>query len=138
MKNLLILHLESIAWQHLASFRSSFPNLRQLLREAVVFDNFFSSATSTLMVVSYLFHGNDFEFDTATEFEGMKPAANNRNLFSLLADRGYHPAMICLNGFHQDKGTEFASWPDDLPPIWGTNEFPELFRRFDELTSNPP
>ena len=59
------------------------------MQEAVVFDNFFASATSTLMVIGYLFHGNDFEYDTSSAFEGMLPAVNNPNLFSILRERGY-------------------------------------------------
>ena len=138
MKNLLILHLESITRQRLADFASAFPNARRLMRDALVFDNFFSSATSTLMVVSYLLHGNDFEFDASSEFEGMRPAANNRNLFSILRDRGYRAEIVCLNGFHATNPTKLAAWPDDLPPVWGTNDFPTLFARFDELTAAPP
>ena len=138
MKNLLILHLESITRQRLAAFGSAFPNTRRLMQEALVFDNFFSSATSTLMVVTYLFHGNDFEYDAASEFEGMRPAANNRNLFSVLQSHGYNADLICLNAFHAANPTKLASWSDDLPPVWGTNDFPSLFNRFDELTNAPP
>jgi hypothetical protein len=138
MKNLLILHLESITRQRLAAFAPAFPNTRRLMGDSLVFDNFFSSATSTLMVVSYLLHGNDFEFDASSEFEGMRPAANNRNLFSVLRSRGYNAEIICLNGFHATSPTRLAAWPDDLPPVWGTNDFPTLFARFDELTDAPP
>ncbi|MFZ1546536.1 MAG: sulfatase-like hydrolase/transferase [Candidatus Nitrotoga sp.] len=138
MKNLLILHLESITRQRLAAFGSSFPNTRRLMQDALVFDNFFSSATSTLMVVTYLFHGNDFEFDAASEFEGMRPAMNNRNLFSILQSRGYNADLICLNAFHAANPTKLASWSDDLPPLWGTNDFPSLLDRFDKLTDTPP
>ena len=138
MKNLLILHLESITRQRMAAFGSAFPNTRRLMRESLVFDNFFSSATSTLMVVSYLFHGNDFEFDASSEFEGMRPAANNRNLYSVLRSRGYNADLVCLNAFHATSQTKLTAWPDDLPPVWGTNDFPTLFSRFDELTDAPP
>jgi len=64
MKNLVVLHLESMSRQRLAAFAPVLPHTTRLLREAVVFENFFASATSTLMVVGYLFHGNDFEYDT--------------------------------------------------------------------------
>jgi Sulfatase len=138
MKNLLILHLESITQQRLSAFGSSFPNTKRLMRDALVFDNFFSSATSTLMVVTSLFYGNDFEFDTASEFEGMRPAANNRNLYSILKSHGYNADLICLNAFHATSETKFSAWPDDLPPVWGTNDFPTLFDRFDKLTDAPP
>lgn len=138
MKNLLILHLESITRQNLAIFGSAFPNIRRLMQDAVVFENFFSSATSTLMAITYLLHGNDLEFDTSAEFEGIKPARNTRNLFSILQERGYDTRFICLNAFHANDETRLASWPDDLPPVWATNDFPTLFRRFDELTDAAP
>jgi hypothetical protein len=138
MKNLLILHLESITRQRLAAFRSAFPNTRRLIREALAFDRFFSSATSTLMVVGYLCYGNDFEFDASSQFEGMRPAANNRHLFSVLQSHGYHADLICLNGFHATHPTTLSAWAADLPPVWGTNDFPALLARFDALTDAPP
>ena len=80
MKNLVILHLESISRQRLAEFASAFPNTLRLMGEGVVFDRFFSSATSTHMVLTYLFHANDFEVDTSTTFEGMVPARQSSSL----------------------------------------------------------
>jgi hypothetical protein len=138
MKNLLVLHLESVCRQRFAAFASSFPNTRRLLQAARVFDHFYSSATSTLMVVTYLFHGNDFEFDAATLFDGMLPAGNNRHLFSVLQERGWNVNLVCLDGFHATHPAALSSWTGDLPPIWGTNQFPALFARFDELTNAPP
>ena len=138
MKNLLILHLESITRERLATFASSFPHTLRLTREARVFDHFFSSATSTLMVVTYLFYGNDFEFDCASRFEGMRPAANNRHLFSILRDRGYAPSLLCLNAFETRRATRLASWPHDLPPAFGTHDFPTLQAHFDAVTDTEP
>ena len=138
MKNLLILHLESITRERLDGFASSFPHTRRLMRGARVFDRFFSSATSTLMVVTYLFHGNDFEFDRASRFEGMRPAANNRHLFSILRDRGYAANLVCLNAFETQRPTRLASWPDDLPPAFGTHDFATLQARFDAITDAEP
>jgi hypothetical protein len=138
MKNLLILHLESITRERLAAFASSFPHALRLTRQARVFDRFFSSATSTLMVVTYLFHGNDFEFDQASRFEGMRPAANNRHLFSILGNRGYAANLLCLNAFETHRATRLASWPDELPPAFGTHDFPTLQSRFDAITDAEP
>ena len=138
MKNLVILHLESMSRQRLAAFASVLPHTTRLLSEAVVFDNFFASATSTLMVVGYLFHGNDFEYDTSSDFEGMLPKGNNPNMFSILRERGYRAELICLNGFHHVKPVQLLSWSGGLPPAWGTNDFPTLFARFDELTNTTP
>ncbi len=138
MKNLVVVHLESVSTHRLAAFAAAFPNLRRLRRESLVFANHFSSATSTLMFAGYLLHGNDFEFDTETVFEGMRPARNNRNLFSLLRERGYAANLLCLDGFWNTRPTELSVWRDDLPPISGTNDYPSLFARFDELTQTAP
>ena len=138
MKNLLILHLESITRERLNAFASCFPHTRRLFANAVVFDNFFSSATSTLMVVSYLFYGNDFEFDASPKFEGMRPASNNAHLFATLQAHGYHADLLCLNGFHAQRATRLPAWPEGLPPLFGTNDFPTLFARFDASTERTP
>jgi len=138
MKNLVILHLESISRQRLAAFAADLPHTTRLMREALTFDNFFSSATSTRMVAGYLFHGNDFEYDTATSFEGMRTAANNPHLFSILRDRGYNANLICLHGFQHVKPIQLRPWSADLPPLWETNNFPDLLARFDALTDNAP
>ena len=134
MKNLVVIHLESISRQRLAAFASVLPHTTRLLREALVFDNYFASATSTRMVIGYLFRGNDFEYDTATAFEGMLPEVNNPHLFSILRDHGYNVQLVCLNGFQHLRPIRLGSWPADLPPVWETNDFPTLFARFDELT----
>jgi hypothetical protein len=138
MKNLVVLHLESLSRQRFAAFAPALRHITRLMQEAVVFDNFFASATSTLMVTGYLFHGNDFEYDTSSAFAGMRPAGNNPNLFSILQERGYHSNLICLNGYEHVKPVELRSWADDLPPVWGTHDFPSLFARFDALTDAAP
>ena len=137
-KDLVIFHLESISRQRLAEFAPAFPNTLRLMREGVVFDHFFSSATSTVMVLTYLFHGNDFEVDTSTTFEGMLPAHNNPNLFTILQDAGYRSNLICLNGHAATRPVQLRAWDDGLPRLWDTNDFPSLFARFDELTDEPP
>jgi hypothetical protein len=137
LKNLVILHLESVSRQRLAAFASVFPNTLRLMREAVVFDNYFSSATSTVMVLTFLFHANDFEYDTGTRFDGLTPARNNRNLFAILQAHGYRSNLICLNGF-PPRPIRLAAWADGLPAIRETNDFPQLFAHFDRLTDDAP
>jgi Sulfatase len=138
MKNLVILHLESISRQRLSAFAPVLPHTTRLLREARTFDNFFSSATSTRMVLGYLFHANDFEYDTSTTFEAMRTEGNNRHLFSVLRAGGYHADLICLNGYQHVAPIKLRSWPDDLPPVWATNDIPTLVARFDTLTDAAP
>ncbi len=138
MKNLLILHLESVSRLRLATLEAAFPNTRSLLQESLVFDHCFSSATSTRMVITYLFHGNDFEYDAASRYEGMRPVANNRNFFSVLRERGYSADVLCLSAFHPNGPVPLEALSDELPPVWSTNDFPTLFAKFDQITDATP
>jgi len=138
MKNLLFLHLESVSWQRFSAFRSAFPHTRALFAKALVFENYFSSATSTLMVVSYLAHGNDFEFDAEPRFEAMRAAGNLPHLFSVLQDRGYQVGALCLNAFEGERPFELSSWPEALPPVRGTHDVPTLYAEFEKLTDARP
>ena len=138
MKNLLVLHLESISRLRLAVFSGAFPNLSRLMRDCRVFDQFYSSATSSLMTIGYFFHANDFEFDAAAQFAGMRPAGNNRNFFALLRERGYRPNVLCLNALQHLRPRLLTGLADELPEVWSTHDFPTLFARFDALTDEAP
>lgn len=138
MKNLVVIHLESISRQRLAAFARHLPHTLRLMGEARVYDHFYASATSTLMVMAYLFHANDFEYDTSTEFEGMRANRNNPHLFAVLRDAGYHAHLICLSGFQHVRPVRLEAWSDVLGSVWGTHDFPTLVARFDELTDAPP
>lgn len=140
-KNLVIFHLESVAWQTLNAFPEAFPNLNRLLPTARVFRSYFSSATSTQMVVAYLLHANDFELDTAIGLP-QGPAArslaaqNNPSLFATLQDAGYRAAFLCVTAL-QAK-TMLPLLAASLPPTWHTSDYAELFGKFEALTAAAP
>ncbi len=90
------------------------------------------------MAVTYFFYANDYEYDAESEFATMRPARNNRDLFSILRDQGARRHLICLDGFHLQRPTRPGGLADIVPTFWGTNDFPTLFARFDELTDAPP
>jgi membrane-anchored protein YejM (alkaline phosphatase superfamily) len=133
-KNLVIIHLESIAWQTLSAFPEAFPNLNRVMPTARVFRWYFSSSTSTQMVLAYLFHGNDFELDAATGLA--KPAGNNPSLFTILQAAGYQTEFLCLTA--RRAKTMLPLFADTLAPVWSTNDFGELLQKFEKLTATPP
>jgi hypothetical protein len=114
MKNLLILHLESISQLTLAIHRQNFPNLDRLLSESLRYENYFSSATSTRMVQTHLFHGNDFELDQFATYSDAVAAGNCEHLFAILKAHGYHPGLVCLNLFHDQVPAKFSVWPKSI------------------------
>jgi phosphoglycerol transferase MdoB-like AlkP superfamily enzyme len=133
-KNLVVLHLESIAWQAFNAFPEAFPNLNRVMPAARVFRWYFSSATSTQMVLAYLFHGNDLELDAATSLS--EPAQNNPSLFAILQAAGYRTAFLCVTAW--GGGPMLPLLAGTLPPVWSTNDFAELLRKFEALTAAPP
>lgn len=137
MKNLLILHLESISNQTLKAFPNSFPATRSLMARSLGFRNFFSSATSSLMALAAVWHGNSFELDYAPTLANVMPAGLSSNLFSVLQDRGYNCSTLCLNMNHPESGTRICIWPEELEPVWGTDSPSELISRFDAISDQP-
>ncbi len=92
-----------------------------------------SSATSTQMVLTYLFHGNDFELDST----GLtKPAANNPSLFSILQSAGYQTAFLCATAITGKKMLPMLA--DSIGPVWSTNDFGKLMEKFETLTATRP
>jgi hypothetical protein len=138
MKNLLIIHLESLSMQTFGTFNHVFPAINQLFRRSIRFDKFFSSATSSLMAIAAVWHGNSFEFDHSTTLANVKPAGLNRNLYSVLKENGYHTHALCLNTNHLTSGTDISIWPRDLEPVWGTDSPEDLILHFDTLTNERP
>ena len=56
-KNLLLIHLESLNCLNYRMNPEMFPNLREIERHCIVFDHYYSSATSTLMAIGDLLYG---------------------------------------------------------------------------------
>lgn len=133
-RNLVLIHLESIAWQTVHAFPEAFSNLRRLMPFARVFRSHFASATSTQMVIGALAHANDCEFDTRPALD--RPAQNNPSLFAILADAGYRTRFLCATAVPQARMLPLLA--DSLPPITATDDYADLLGQFREATADGP
>ncbi|BBK33472.1 sulfatase-like protein [Stella humosa] len=133
-KNLLLIHLESIGWQHLRHFPEAFPRFQQAMARGRLFRSYFSSATSTQMVLAYLLHGNDFEMDGTPGLGGA--VGNNPSLMATLARHGYRAQAMCVSARNTARMLPLLA--ASLPPIWNTNDFAALGDRFERAISKPP
>jgi hypothetical protein len=138
MKNLLILHLESISQLTLAIHRQYFPNLDRLLSESLRYENYFSSATSTRMVQTHLFHGNDFELDQFAAYSGAVAVGNCEHLFAILKAHGYRPGLACLNLYHPQVPAKFSVWPRSISVPFDSADPEAVMAELDRMTDERP
>ncbi|RFC33207.1 MAG: Sulfatase [Candidatus Nitrotoga sp. SPKER] len=138
MKNLLILHLESISQLTLAIHRQHFPNLDRLLSESLRYENYFSSATSTRMVQTHLFHGNDFELDQFATYSDAVAAGNCEHLFAILKAHGYRPGLACLNMYHNQVPAKFSVWPRSISTPFCSADPEAVMAELDRMIDERP
>lgn len=106
-KNVVFIHLESLN-QAIFSHRHWFPCLNSLIPHCLRLNNFMSSATSSIMAVSDLLHGDDnvLEHNKHLE-EGVKVQEHASTLFDELRQAGYNTAGL---GFPQSWGSVDNLW----------------------------
>lgn len=132
-KNLLVFHLESVAWQRLAAFPEAFPHLHRLMETSRVYRSYFSSATSTQMAISAFMHGNDGEFDAASGIS--QPAGDTESLFVTLQEAGYATAFLCATAIVKPMLPLLSA---SVPAVWSTNNFRDLLGQFEQRIERMP
>lgn len=94
MKNLIVVHLESVSELILETNSKLFPNISKIIRESSYYKNYYSSATSTLMVISDLCYGGMFR-EKCTKLESNYNKIGDYNtLFDELEMKGYRTKGI--------------------------------------------
>lgn len=100
MRNLVIMHLESLNYSNYRINKELFPNLSLWEKRSLSFSNYYSTATSTMMVLGDLTYGGMQQYETC-------------------AYLNYTPEVYCYKESLLDrlgkKGyvTEFLCYPDD-------------------------
>lgn len=133
-KNLLVVHLESVAWQTLEAFPDSFPHLIRLMGEARTYRSHVAAATSTQMAMAALLHGNDCEMDAADGIAA--PAGHAPSLFAQLEAAGYRSAFLCATAY--PGKTLLTPLAGSIPPIWSSNDYGALLERFEAAVQARP
>lgn len=96
-KNLIIFHLESVSSYILDNNRDCFPNLFSLTENMDEYKNYYSSATSTYMVIADLFFSGDVTFERSEYLENIFDIVpKNQSLWAKLEGEGYSTANFML------------------------------------------
>ena len=89
MKNFILIHLESLSELIFRTNWQLFSNINKIIEESVYYSNYFSSATSTLMVISDICYGGMYR-EKCTKLENdYHDLENHTSLFDELVDTGY-------------------------------------------------
>ncbi len=124
MKNIILIHLESLSWALYHSHQKEMPNLRRVLGESCVFWKFFSSATSSIMAFNNLLSGSSTDMDHFSTFDGFKgtPADASLNLMKILEGAGYETFGAGCPVIWRDDLTNFNLWQSANPFVWHQQE----------------
>lgn len=109
MKNLILFHLESINNIFLYMRKDSFKNLNKIMGYSTVYTKYYSTATSTFMVISDLLYGTTKIFEDSTTLEGMYSISpKGESLFEELYKKGYKTSSFYI-GKDVDFGRDIDS-----------------------------
>lgn len=93
-KNLLLLHLESLNSLNYKMNPELFPAMRELEKQCIVFDQYYSTATSTLMVIGDLLYGGMKLYEGCDSLAFIpKEYCYSSSLFDDLKNQGYHTGI---------------------------------------------
>ncbi len=93
-KNLLLLHLESLNLLNYKMNCDLFHMVRELEKQCIVFDKYYSTATSTLMVIGDLLYGGMKQYESCNSLDDIpKEYCYSSSLFDDLREQGYHSGI---------------------------------------------
>lgn len=90
MKNLVIVHMESLNKLNFTLNRQNFDFLKSFIDECKSYEKYFSTATSTYMAITDLMFGDTSLFESATNLQDIfKIHISEKSLFDILFEYGY-------------------------------------------------
>lgn len=105
-KNLIVIHLESVNILTLNNNMDCFPCLNRLKEKSIFYTNYYSSATSTLMVTTDLFYGS-YQFENAENARSMFGIIpKERTLLDNLSEEGYQTMCLYLGRMMKSSDLE--------------------------------
>lgn len=127
-KNILLIHLESVNKLNYSLNKHLFPFLSSIESSCVFFNNFFSTATSTLMVIGDLMYGDMDQYESLENLNESDGPANYKytvSIFDELKENGYNTGIYI---YPDGAGREAA----ERRHLAGFQHKMELIRDYDE------
>lgn len=106
MRNLVLIHLESLSYMNYRINQNLFPILTNLEKNSWSFSRYFSTATSTLMVIGDLSYGGILQYEECSSLNYIPQRyLYNESLFDQLKEKGYKTRLLIYpDGTDHDSG----------------------------------
>lgn len=138
-KNLLLLHLESLNLLNYKMNPDLFPVVREMEKQCIVFDQYYSTATSTLMVIGDLLYGGMKLYEECASLAAIpKEYCYSSSFFDDLKEQGYHAGIyIYPEGGDREsaEARHIAGFHNRMELI---REYPKYVNAFDTKMNHQP
>lgn len=138
-RNLLLIHLESLNCLNYRMNGELFPALKEIEKHCIVFDQYYATATSTIMVISDLLYGGMEQYEMCSSLDCIPTGYYySESLLDELKEEGYCTGFYSyLDDNDGEKAEEkhVAGFQNCMEAVWNYDEF---LRKFETLTSKQP
>lgn len=135
-KNIVFVHLESLSSLTFNQYKNEMPALTNIMGQSITFENFYSTATSTLMAMKDLFHGNDFEMDNSVSIGDIAEANLDDNIFDVLYENEYKTLGITYPMPFEDAINERNIWSGLENKLIYKNDYNDFIDNIDNHIKN--
>jgi membrane-anchored protein YejM (alkaline phosphatase superfamily) len=95
MRNIVLIHLESLNYMHYQMNKELFPTLRKWEERSLSFSKYFSTATSTMMVLSDLAFGGILQNEPCDSVaDGLRKYCYQESFLDNLKKKGYQVRIV--------------------------------------------
>lgn len=127
MRNLILIHLESLNYMNYHLNQHMFRNLSKWEKKSLSFHNYFSTATSTWMVIADLLYGGILQYETCISLEDIpKEYCYKESLLDNLNRRGYETkTLIYEDGGDYEQANErhIIGFQNKMKQVKGYKEY---------------
>lgn len=104
--NIILFHLESINQIAFIKNKQCFPNLERLMNDSIRFENYYSTATSTYMVMGDVTYADVSCYEKSVELENIFHIVNDsQSVWDQFRQMGYNTGIF-INGYSEEDPTE--------------------------------
>lgn len=137
MKNLIIFHMESVSDIIFKMNKDCFPNINRLQRYFEYYPNYYSTATSTVMVLTDLFFGDMSLFEESCYLEDIYTVkSSQKSLFEYLNDNGYCTHAFYYSGFKEERNKKINNVINKTGTMWYGDEEKDFLLCLDNYVSS--